>query len=52
MASSAQIRRHDVRDHHGPARGQPLPHCDRERLRELGRTMLWEGAQDIVFEAA
>ena len=24
----------------------------REQLRELGRTVLWEGAQDIVFEAA
>ena len=23
-----------------------------EHLRELGRTVLWEGAQDIVFEAA
>ena len=23
-----------------------------EQLRELGRTVLWEGAQDIVFEAA
>ena len=23
----------------------------REQLRELGRTVLWEGAQDIVFEA-
>lgn len=23
----------------------------REHLRELGRTVLWEGAQDIVFEA-
>jgi hypothetical protein len=24
----------------------------REHLRELGRTVLWEGAQDIVFERA
>jgi len=24
----------------------------REQLRELARTVLWEGAQDIVFEAA
>jgi hypothetical protein len=24
----------------------------REQLRELGRTVLWEGAQDIVFERA
>ena len=24
----------------------------REQLRELGRLVLWEGAQDIVFEAA
>jgi hypothetical protein len=24
----------------------------REHLRELGRTVLWEGAQDVVFEAA
>ena len=24
----------------------------REQLRELGRTVLWEGAQDVVFEAA
>ena len=24
----------------------------REQLRELGRTVLWEGAQDIVFEVA
>ncbi|MDX6526916.1 MAG: hypothetical protein QOI43_2427 [Gaiellales bacterium] len=24
----------------------------REQLRELGRTVLWEGAQDIVFSAA
>jgi Protein of unknown function (DUF3830) len=24
----------------------------REQLRELGRRVLWEGAQDIVFEAA
>lgn len=23
----------------------------REQLRELGRTVLWEGAQDIIFEA-
>ena len=23
----------------------------RENLRELGRTVLWEGAQDVVFEA-
>ena len=23
----------------------------REQLRELGRTVLWEGAQDIVFDA-
>ncbi len=23
----------------------------REQLREMGRTVLWEGAQDIVFEA-
>jgi hypothetical protein len=23
-----------------------------EQLRELGRTVLWEGAQDVVFEAA
>ena len=22
----------------------------REQLREMGRTILWEGAQDIVFE--
>ena len=24
----------------------------REQLRELGRTVLWEGAQDVVFESA
>ena len=24
----------------------------REQLRELGRTVLWDGAQDVVFEAA
>jgi hypothetical protein len=24
----------------------------REQLRELGRTVLWEGAQDVVFERA
>ena len=24
----------------------------RDQLRELGRTVLWEGAQDVVFEAA
>jgi hypothetical protein len=24
----------------------------REQLRELGRTVLWEGAQDVVFETA
>jgi hypothetical protein len=24
----------------------------RERLRDLGRLVLWEGAQDVVFEAA
>src|SRR4051794_37716655 len=37
----------------GPLAGDPLPTVveGRAQLRELGRTVLWEGAQDVVFEA-
>ena len=30
----------------------PVSHQYREQLRAMGRTVLWEGAKDIVFEAA